>query len=119
MVSSGCEIGVGLVVAESKPSSALGSRRSDQEASGFLGSDPVLQTHDVDNFLQVQDLNPEAPRSFPIINYLVFNTHKKAKRCRTKRKSCGLCPRRACYGVLRFIMENGAKGCEVIASGKL
>ncbi|KAF3972821.1 hypothetical protein CMV_003706 [Castanea mollissima] len=65
MVSSGCEIGVGLVVAESKPSSALGSRRSDQEASGFLGSDPVLQTHDVDNFLQVQDLNPEAPRSFP------------------------------------------------------
>ncbi len=26
---------------------------------------------------------------------------------------------RACYGVLRFIMENGAKGCEVIVSGKL
>ena len=27
--------------------------------------------------------------------------------------------RRACYGVLRFIMESGAKGCEVIVSGKL
>jgi len=31
----------------------------------------------------------------------------------------GLAVRRACYGVLRFIMENGAKGCEVIVSGKL
>jgi len=31
----------------------------------------------------------------------------------------GLPVRRACYGVLRFIMENGAKGCEVIISGKL
>merc|ERR1711872_1181656 len=28
----------------------------------------------------------------------------------------GLC---ACYGVLRFIMESGAKGCEVVVSGKL
>jgi len=27
--------------------------------------------------------------------------------------------RRACYGVLRFIMEQNAKGCEVIVSGKL
>ena len=27
--------------------------------------------------------------------------------------------RRACYGVVRFIIENGAKGCEVIVSGKL
>ena len=26
---------------------------------------------------------------------------------------------RACYGVLRFVMESGAKGCEVIVSGKL
>merc|ERR1712023_91345 len=25
----------------------------------------------------------------------------------------------ACYGVLRFVMENGALGCEVIVSGKL
>jgi small subunit ribosomal protein S3e len=31
----------------------------------------------------------------------------------------GLAVRRACYGVLRFIMESGAKGCEVIVSGKL
>merc|ERR1712124_171738 len=27
--------------------------------------------------------------------------------------------RKACYGVLRFIMESGAKGCEVVVSGKL
>ena len=27
--------------------------------------------------------------------------------------------RRACYGVLRFIMESGAKGCKVVVSGKL
>merc|ERR1712146_488463 len=27
--------------------------------------------------------------------------------------------RRACYGVVRFVMESGAKGCEVIVSGKL
>lgn len=31
----------------------------------------------------------------------------------------GLAVRRACYGVLRFIMENEAKGCEVVVSGKL
>jgi small subunit ribosomal protein S3e len=31
----------------------------------------------------------------------------------------GLAVRRACYGVVRFIIENGAKGCEVIVSGKL
>merc|ERR1711936_860664 len=31
----------------------------------------------------------------------------------------GLAVRRACYGVLRFIMESGAKGCEVVISGKL
>jgi small subunit ribosomal protein S3e len=31
----------------------------------------------------------------------------------------GLAVRRACYGVLRFIMESDAKGCEVIVSGKL
>ena len=32
---------------------------------------------------------------------------------------CLLCTQRACYGVLRFIMESGAKGCEVVVSGKL
>jgi len=26
---------------------------------------------------------------------------------------------RACYGVLRFVMESNAKGCEVVVSGKL
>merc|ERR1712065_72535 len=31
----------------------------------------------------------------------------------------GLPVRRACYGVVRFIMEAGAKGCEVIVTGKL
>merc|ERR1711968_36579 len=31
----------------------------------------------------------------------------------------GLAVRRACYGVVRFVMENGAKGCEVVVSGKL
>merc|ERR1711892_933222 len=31
----------------------------------------------------------------------------------------GLAVMRACYGVLRFIMESGAKGCEVVVSGKL
>ncbi|PAA71880.1 hypothetical protein BOX15_Mlig030908g1, partial [Macrostomum lignano] len=31
----------------------------------------------------------------------------------------GLAVRRACYGVLRFIIESGAKGAEVIVSGKL
>ena len=31
----------------------------------------------------------------------------------------GLAVRRACYGVVRYIMESGAKGCEVIVSGKL
>merc|ERR1739849_25082 len=31
----------------------------------------------------------------------------------------GLAVRRACYGVLRFIMESGAKGCELVVSGKL
>jgi len=30
-----------------------------------------------------------------------------------------LAVRRACYGILRFIMENEAKGCEIIVSGKL
>merc|ERR1711861_14762 len=31
----------------------------------------------------------------------------------------GLPVRRACYGVMRFVLENGAKGCEIIVSGKL
>jgi small subunit ribosomal protein S3e len=31
----------------------------------------------------------------------------------------GLQVRRACYSILRFVMESGAKGCEVVVSGKL
>lgn len=31
----------------------------------------------------------------------------------------GLAVRRACYRALRFIMENEAKGCEIVVSGKL
>mmetsp|Transcript_14847 Transcript_14847/g.27497 ORF Transcript_14847/g.27497 Transcript_14847/m.27497 type:complete len:235 (+) Transcript_14847:95-799(+) len=31
----------------------------------------------------------------------------------------GLAVRRACYGVLRFVMENNCKGVEIIISGKL
>lgn len=31
----------------------------------------------------------------------------------------GLAVRRACYSVLHYVLENGAKGCEVIVSGKL
>jgi small subunit ribosomal protein S3e len=31
----------------------------------------------------------------------------------------GLAVRRACYGVMKFVMEAGAKGCEVIVTGKL
>merc|ERR1712199_34431 len=31
----------------------------------------------------------------------------------------GLAVRRACYGVVRFVMESGANGCEVVVSGKL
>jgi WD40 repeat protein len=31
----------------------------------------------------------------------------------------GLAVRRACYRVLRLLMESGAKGCKVVVSGKL
>ena len=31
----------------------------------------------------------------------------------------GLAVRRAAYGVLRFVMESGAKGCEVVVTGKV
>merc|ERR1711860_282802 len=37
---------------------------------------------------------------------------------RSKLIGC-LAVRRACYGVLRSLMESGAKGCEVVVSGKL
>eukprot|EP00695_Tsukubamonas_globosa_P003531 TRINITY_DN67_c0_g1_i5.p2 TRINITY_DN67_c0_g1~~TRINITY_DN67_c0_g1_i5.p2 ORF type:complete len:237 (+),score=147.05 TRINITY_DN67_c0_g1_i5:52-711(+) len=31
----------------------------------------------------------------------------------------GLAVRKACYGILRFVMESGAKGCECVVSGKV
>lgn len=31
----------------------------------------------------------------------------------------GLAVRRACYGVVRFVMDAGAKGCEVVVTGKV
>jgi small subunit ribosomal protein S3e len=31
----------------------------------------------------------------------------------------GLAVRRACYGVMKYVMDNGGKGCEIIISGKL
>ena len=31
----------------------------------------------------------------------------------------GVAIRKACYGVVRFIMESGARGCEVVVSGKV
>jgi small subunit ribosomal protein S3e len=31
----------------------------------------------------------------------------------------GLAVRRACYGVMRYVMDNGAKGCEIIITGKM
>jgi len=31
----------------------------------------------------------------------------------------GLAVRRACYSIMKYVMENGAKGCEIIISGKL
>merc|ERR1712188_175735 len=31
----------------------------------------------------------------------------------------GLAVRRACYGVVRFVMESGALGCSVMVSGKI
>lgn len=31
----------------------------------------------------------------------------------------GLAVRRACYGIVKFVMESGAKGCEVVVAGKL
>merc|ERR1712018_958794 len=42
----------------------------------------------------------------------------QAESLRYKRPG-GLAVRRAAYGVLRFVMEQGARGCEVVISGKI
>ena len=51
-------------------------------------------------------------------NSIIFHVAKPAEaagRCESLRFKLlgGLVVRRACYGVVRFVMENGAKGCEV------
>jgi small subunit ribosomal protein S3e len=50
-----------------------------------------------------------------VLNYSLF---LQAESLRYKLMG-GLAVRRACYGVLRFVMDNQAKGCEIIVSGKL
>jgi len=51
---------------------------------------------------------------------MVSNRYCLASKCNDFKFSCnGYMLYRACYGVLRFVMESGAKGCEVIVSGKL
>jgi ribosomal protein uS3 len=47
-----------------------------------------------------------------------LNAHAQCESLRFKLVG-GLACRRAAYGVLRFVMEAGAKGCEVVVSGKL
>lgn len=44
---------------------------------------------------------------------------KKRELGRKANETTDDCDFRACYGVLRFIMESGARGCEVVVSGKL
>uniref|UniRef100_A0A2K5CQJ4 40S ribosomal protein S3 n=1 Tax=Aotus nancymaae TaxID=37293 RepID=A0A2K5CQJ4_AOTNA len=52
------------------------------------------------------------------VEVVEFYAEKVAESLRYKLLG-GLAVRRACYGVLRFIMESGAKGCELVVSGKL
>lgn len=61
---------LGLVCLYYGSTSAPGLRRSDDESSGFDGSDPVLGTfgrnRDFDDLFEDQELNPEVPKSIPI-----------------------------------------------------
>eukprot|EP01130_Rhizamoeba_saxonica_P001776 TRINITY_DN11626_c0_g1_i1.p1 TRINITY_DN11626_c0_g1~~TRINITY_DN11626_c0_g1_i1.p1 ORF type:complete len:264 (-),score=70.35 TRINITY_DN11626_c0_g1_i1:32-823(-) len=52
---------------------------------------------------------------------LNFRGLSAAAQCESLRHKLvrGLPVRRACYGVMRFVMEAEAKGCEVVVSGKL
>lgn len=52
------------------------------------------------------------------VNYRGLSANVQAESIHYKLMA-GLAVRRACYGVIRFIMDAGAKGCEVIISGKL
>lgn len=52
------------------------------------------------------------------VNYRGLSANVQAESIHYKLMA-GLAVRRACYGVIRYIMDAGAKGCEVIISGKL
>lgn len=55
---------------------APGSRRSDDEAHGFDGIDPVfdgfVRNHDPEDLLEDQEHNPEVPKSIPVRNAFVL-----------------------------------------------
>jgi hypothetical protein len=57
---------LGLLCLYYGSSFAPGSRRSDDAASGFDGSDPVIHYHDLDALLESQDLNSDVPRTIPV-----------------------------------------------------
>ncbi|KAF5479705.1 hypothetical protein F2P56_000504 [Juglans regia] len=61
---------LGLVCLFYGSSVAPGSRRSDDEAHGFDGNDPVfggfVRNHDPEDLLEDQEHNPEVPKSIPI-----------------------------------------------------
>lgn len=65
---------LGLVCLYYGSTSAPGLRRSDDESSGFDGSDPVLGTfgrnRDFDDLFEDQELNPEVPKSIPVSNVI-------------------------------------------------
>jgi len=52
------------------------------------------------------------------VNFRGLSAIAQAESLRFKLEN-GLAVRRACYGVLKFVMESEAKGCEIIVSGKL
>ena len=59
------------------------------------------------------------------VSVCVYRVHNRALSSIAQAESLrfklmgGLAVRRACYGVLRYIMDNGAKGCELVISGKM
>lgn len=63
---------LGLVCLYYWSTSAPGLRRSDDESSGFDGSDPVIgrftRNRDFDDLFEDQELNPEVPKSIPVSN---------------------------------------------------
>lgn len=63
---------LGLVCLYYGSTSAPGLRRSDDDTSGFDGSDPVIagfaRNSDFDDLFEDQELNPEVPKSVPVSN---------------------------------------------------